>query len=133
MCGVLAASAVLLGAGAAFSGGTSTTNVELVDFNRYTGELFAYPKGRPLVTFLQTGRTVHLPTDLIAFTPPDPCLPLAVAWNNTVEFDRTNDVTSTAVFDVLLGVQSNFGCRAVVTSINTGAVRPILSITPAAR
>jgi hypothetical protein len=128
----LAAGAVLLVSGTAFSGGTRTTNDELVDFNVCTGELLAYPKGRPLVAYLHTAQTLHLTANLEVFTPPDPCLPLAEAWNATVAYDATHDASSTFIFDALLSIQSEFRCRAAVTS-TSGALRPILSIAPAAR
>jgi hypothetical protein len=135
----LAASAVLLVSGTAFSGGTSTTNDKLVDFNMCTRELFAFPKGQPLAVYVHTAQTVHLAANLEVFTPPDPCLPLAEAWNATVSYDATHDVSSTFIFEALLSIQSDFACRAAVTSTSgaltgaSGALPTIVSITPMPR
>jgi hypothetical protein len=131
---VLAASATLLVSGAAFSGGATTTLNELMDFNSSTGELWAYPQGRPLATYLHRRTTHHLLADLSPFLPPDPCLPLARAWNFTVRFDARFHVRSTFVFDLLLTTMSDFRCHASVTADLGGAsgAPPMISVGPIA-
>jgi hypothetical protein len=133
LCGALAASAVLLLAGTAFPGGTSsTTDNLLVDFNPQTGELWAYPTGQGLATYLHDAKTVHAEADLSRFLPPDPCFGLAHAWNATVRYDVSHAAESRFVFDVLLSLMSNFQCSASVTSTN-GTPQPIVVITPTAK
>ena len=133
-CGVLAASAVLLVSGAAFSGGSATTIDELMDFNRETGELWAIPQGRPLATFIHSSTTRHLEVELSTFLPPDPCLPLASAWNFTVRFDARFHVKSTFVFELLLTTMSDFRCGAAITTGSGGSGSPpIISVGPIAR
>jgi hypothetical protein len=129
----LAASAVLLAAGTALPGGTaSTTENQLVDFNQSTGELWAYPTGKPITTYLHGKHTVHALADLSRFLPPDPCMGLAQAWNATVAYDDGHQVRSAFVFEVLLTLMSDFQCRATVTSTN-GTPQPIVVITPIAK
>jgi hypothetical protein len=132
--GVLAATATLLVSGAAFSGGPLTTVNELMDFDTSTGELWAYPQGRPLATYLHRSTTNHLLADLTPFLPPDPCLPLARAWNFTVRFDSRFKVRSTFVFEFLLTAMSNFRCHASVTSTvgGTSGAPPMISVGPIA-
>jgi hypothetical protein len=135
MWSVLAASAVMLAAGTAFSGGGVTTDNELVDFDRTTGELWAYPSGQPLATYLHRPDTVHVLADLSRFTPPDPCRELAHTWNQVVKFDTHKHVTSTVIFEILLTLMSDFQCRANVTSPppTNGVPSPIMFIAPAAK
>ena len=132
--GLLAASVVALATGTGYSGPTptSTTDNQLASFNAATSELSAYPTGLGLTTYLHRSTTVHLPAILVGFTPPDPCLPLAQAWNLTVEYDTAHRATSTFLFEALLGLMSDFSCRATVTSPTTGAPLPIVYITPIA-
>ena len=131
VCGA-AATALLLVSGAAFPGGQTTSVDELVDFDASTGELWAYPQGQPMAAYLHSPQTQHMLADLSRFTPPDPCFPLAHVWNNTVRFDERHNVTSTIVFEVLLGLQSRFQCKASVTSVS-GSPQPLVRITPTAR
>jgi hypothetical protein len=130
---VLAASATLLVSGAAFSGPATTTVNELLDFNSTTGELWAYPQGRPLATYMHRTTTTHLLANLTPFLPPDPCLPLARAWNFTVRFDARFHVRSTFVFELLLTTMSNFRCSASVTADLGGATPPMISVGPIAK
>jgi hypothetical protein len=126
--------AVLLLSGAAFSGGVTTSINELVEFNESTSELWAYPKGHPMAIYRHTPETRHLLADLSRFTPPDPCFPLAVAWNRTVNYDERHHVQSTFLFEAILGLQSRFQCNATVTSTdNTTAPQPIVQIMPIAQ
>lgn len=130
----LAASAVLLATGTALPGGsTATTDNQLVDFNEQTGELWAYPKGQTLATYLHGPKTVHVLADLSKFLPPDPCFGLAQAWNATVRWEERHGdrAESRFVFQVLLTLMSNFQCRATVTS-STGTPQPIVVIAPSA-
>jgi hypothetical protein len=132
----LAASSVLLVAGTALPGGPmATTNNELVDYNQQTGELWAYPSGQGLATYLHDGKTVHVAADLTHFLPPDPCFGLAHAWNNAVAWEdrnagEKNHVAVKFVFEVLLTLMSNFQCRASVTSSTNGSPQPIVVIAP---
>ena len=126
----LSASAVLLAAGAAFSGGPTTSDNLLVDYVQATRHLSAYPAGHSSpTTYLHDPGAIHGLANLSHFAPPDPCFPLANAWNLTVEFDQQYHVRSTFVFDVLLTVMSDLQCHATVTS-TSGAVQPIVVITP---
>ncbi|HEY8039439.1 MAG TPA: hypothetical protein VIF15_06580 [Polyangiaceae bacterium] len=127
----LTASAVMMATGLAFSGGTTTSDAQLMDFNQATGELWAYPDGQALSTYLHEPRTRHVLADLARFAPPDPCRPLAEAWNFTVRYDQRFGVRSTFVFDVLLVTMAEFQCRATVTSV-AGQPQPIVIITPTA-
>jgi hypothetical protein len=129
----LAASAVLLAAGTALPGGpASTTDNLLIDYNNQTRELFALPTGRPIATYLHNKHTVHLAADLSRYLPPDPCFPLAQAWNVIAAHDARHGIKSTAVFDLLLALMSNFQCHATVTS-DTGSPQPIVVIYPTAQ
>jgi len=128
----LTAATVLLGTGAALSDTTATTSNQLVDYNKQSGELWAYPVGQGLATYLHKPETVHVLADLSRFAPPDPCRPLAQAWNLTVQFDTKYHVNSRVVFDVLLTVMSDFQCRASVTSVTNGVPQPIVYIQPTA-
>ena len=125
----LSASAVLLAAGAAFSGGATTSNNMLVDYVQATRHLSAYPAGGGLTTYLHDPAAIHGLANLSHFAPPDPCFPLANAWNLTVEFDQRYGVTSTFVFDVLLTVMSDLQCHATIAS-TSGAPALIVTITP---
>jgi hypothetical protein len=127
----LAGSAVLLAAGAAFSGSPATTSENvLVKYDQGTGELSGIPTGASgSVLYLHNAQTVHLTADIVRFTPPDPCLPFVDAWNATVEYDTANNTNSTFVFDILLSFMSEARCSASVTS-TTGTPEPIVAITP---
>ncbi len=132
---VLAATATLLVSGAAFSGTATTTRNVLMDFDRSTGELWAYPQGQPLTTYLSSATTQHLAGDLSTFLPPDPCFPLARAWNFTVRFDSRHHVRSAFVFEELLSTMSDFRCHATVTSTTgSGSISPpsIIALAPTA-
>jgi hypothetical protein len=130
----LAASAVLLAAGSALPGGphTRTTNDQIVDFDQKTGELWAFPVAQGLTIYLHDHRTHHALADLSRFLPPDPCLPIAEAWNATVAYDGAHRVQSRFIFEVLLVLMADFQCRATVTSSTNGTPQPIVVITPTA-
>jgi hypothetical protein len=125
----LSASVVMLAGGAAFSGGPTTSDNRLVDYDQKSRELSAYPAGGALTTYLHQATTVHALANLSHYAPPDPCIPLATLWNLTVQDDSRFGVTSTFVFDVLLTLMSDLQCRATVTS-TSGAPQPIVTITP---
>jgi hypothetical protein len=127
----LAASAIVLVTGTAFSGGGTTSINQLVDFDQATGILSAYPANQPLATYLHRSTTIHLPS-IGSFTPPDPCTGLADAWNFTVEYDKRRDTNSTFVFEALLTIMSDFQCHASVTISNPVGTPPIVDIAPVA-
>lgn len=126
----LAASAVLFVSGAAFSGGSTTSVAQLMDFNKSTGELWAYPGGQGLTTYLHQPNTVHVAANLSHYLPPNPCLPLARVWNMVVEHDDRTGQASTPMFEALLVVMSRFQCSATVTA-DSGSPQPIVTIAPA--
>jgi hypothetical protein len=128
----LAASAVMLVAGAAFSGGPAVDN-RLFSFDPPTGHLTGLPlvTGGTLTTYLHDHSTLHVTADLTKFLPPDPCGPIARIWNDTVRYDTRHDVTSTYVFELLLTIMSDLQCRASVTSV-AGTPAPITVIAPSA-
>ena len=130
-CGVISG-ALMLVSGAAFSGGQTTTTDQLMDFDTSSGKLWAFPHGKGLTTYLHKVETEHLAVELSRFLPPDPCLPIARAWNFTVQFDEKNRVRSTLVFEVLLVLLSDFQCRATIVNTD-GSPRPLLRITPTAK
>ncbi|HEX3344990.1 MAG TPA: hypothetical protein VHS09_10480 [Polyangiaceae bacterium] len=125
----LSASAIVLAGGAALSGGATTSNNLLVDYDQKTHQLSAYPAGAALTTYLHQPTTVHLAGNLTKFAPPDPCRPIAELWNLTVQDDERFGVTSTFIFDALLTIMSDLQCHATVTS-TTGAPQPITFIAP---
>jgi hypothetical protein len=132
LLGGVAAAAVLLFSGAAFSGGDITTEDLLQDFDSQTHILWGYPQGQQNPSqYLHSVLTEHLAADLSRFHPPSPCFPLAIAWNLTVEFDKIFHVQSTAVFEALLTVMSTDQCSATVTSTN-GQPNPLVQIAPSA-
>ncbi len=135
VCGA-AVSALLLVSGAAFSGGPATSVDQLIDFNRTTGELWAYTPGQTVATYLHSGETRHLAADLSRFLPPDPCLPLARVWNIAVNVEERTGRSNRAVFGVLIGLMSDFQCSATVTTTTTSnnntAPQPLASIAPTA-
>jgi hypothetical protein len=135
--GGLAAAAVLLSSGVAFSGGTATTVDELMDFDETTQQLWAYPQQAPLTVYLQTPQTRHLLAEIGERAegfpgqqhPPDPCHILAVSWNFVVRFDRRTGQNSTQAFAVILNLMGTFSCSAELTSTD-GAPAPLVSIKP---
>jgi hypothetical protein len=131
----LAASAVLLAAGTAFSGGNAaTTDNTLVDFNQKTGELWGFPPGQITQVYLHDHHSRHELADLTRFLPPDPCLPIAEVWNELVATERNNGIRNVIVFGALLDLMARFQCRATVTSVTDGSSpQPIVVIAPAAR
>ncbi len=126
----LAAGAVLLFAGAAFSGGVSTHAATLVDFDETTSELWALPSGQPLTSYLNEARTQYLPANLTAYEPPDPCLPPAATWNLTFLYDARHHTTSTFMYTALLKVMSQFACGARVTALTSGTPQPLVAVAP---
>ena len=132
----LAASAVLLVAGTAFSGGGGGIDNQLVDFNQSTGELWATPKGKTTPeTYLHDASTVHGIADLKGFTPPDPCRGLAEAWNATVRYETSHPQGKTGrettfVFEVLLTLMSDFKCNATLATSGTGTPQTLSVVTP---
>jgi hypothetical protein len=131
VCGA-AVSAVLLVSGAAFSGGQTSTSVDqLLDFNRQTGELWAFPPGQAVAVFQHSRQTVHAAADLSRFLPPDPCLPLARVWNIAVARENKPERNNPRLFEVLLGLMSDFQCNATITAdMTTASPQPLLSISP---
>jgi len=126
----VAAGAVMLSAGAAFSGGIVTNPAQLMSFDRSTGKLWAVPSGQPLTSYLNQRLTSYIAADIASFEPPDPCFPPVEAWNFTVAFDAQYHVKSTFVFEVLLGVMADLQCNASVTSSTNGAPQPLVAIKP---
>jgi hypothetical protein len=126
----LVASAVMLAAGAAFSGGITISSAQLVSFDRATNELTALPSGAKLTTYLNQTFTSYVAADLRQFEPPDPCFPPVQAWNFMVKFDATYHVQSNFIFQLLLGQMSALGCNANLTSISSGAPQPLVGIQP---
>jgi hypothetical protein len=131
VCGA-AVGAVLLFSGAAFSGGGTTSHDKLMDFNRTTGELLAYPQGMALSSFLHNAETQHLLADLSRFLPPDPCTPLARVWNTVVRIETETGLRFPIVFDILLTLMSDRQCSATITTTNvpSTAAQPMISIAP---
>lgn len=125
-----AAGAVMLIAGAAFSGGTTTNDAQLVSYDRTTSELWALPTGLPLTSYLNQQFTSYVAADLASFEPPDPCIPVSDAWNFVVAYDARTGQKSTFVFEMLLGVMSDLGCHASVTSLTSGSPQPLIVIQP---
>src|SRR5271155_3478165 len=103
----LAAGAVLLVSGAAFSGGTATSAAQLVSYDRTTSELWALPSGQPLSSYLNQVTTEYIAADITSFEPPDPCVPAVEAWNFVVAYDQRTGHKSTFVFETLLEVMSD--------------------------
>ena len=126
---VLAASAVTLMAGAAFSGGQTTGVNQLMDFDQSSGKLWAYPQNQPLTTYQHTPSTRHLEGDLGRFEPPDPCFELGHMWNYAVQYDRRYHTDSRPIFESLIGLMSASKCTAKVTA-TSGSPPPIESIAP---
>jgi hypothetical protein len=132
VCGA-AVSAVLLISGAAFAGGTSISSTDtLVDFDQSTGELWAQPPGSAVTAFLHSSATLHLLADLSRFLPPDPCLPLARAWNTGVRIEERTGLQFPVFFEVVLGLMSDLQCKATITTDSTSntAPEPMISIAP---
>jgi len=127
----LAAGAVMMVAGVAFSGGTSTNPAQLVSYDRSTSTLWALPNGLPLSSYLNQKVTTYVAADLTAFEPPDPCIPAIEAWNFTVDFDARTGQKSTLVFEILLTAMSDLSCHATVTSVPGGSPEPLVAVQPA--
>jgi hypothetical protein len=126
----LAAGAVMMIAGAAFSGGTATNPAELVSYDRANSMLWALPSGLPLSSYLNQKLTTYLEADLTAFEPPDPCIPAVAAWNFTVNYDKRTGQKSTLVFELLLTAMSDLSCHATVTSVPGGSPSPLVAVQP---
>jgi hypothetical protein len=126
----LAAGAVLMVAGVAFSGGTSTTPAQLVSYDRASSTLWALPSGQPLSSYLNQKVTTYIEADITRFEPPDPCVPAVEAWNFTVKYDAATGQKSTFVFDLLLTAMSDLSCHATVTSVPGGSPTPLVAVQP---
>jgi hypothetical protein len=136
VCGA-AVSAVLLVSGAAVAGpltlGGSTSSTDtLVNFDNSTGELWAQPPGRAVAAFLHSSATLHLIADLSRFLPPDPCLPLARAWNAGVRIEERTGLLFPVYFEVVLGLMSDLQCKANITTnaFSNATPEPMISIAP---
>jgi hypothetical protein len=131
LCGA-AVGAVLLFSGAAFSGGPSTSFDKLMDFNRTTGELLAYPQGMPLSTFIHSSETLHLAADLSKFLPPDPCTPLARIWNAGVRIEGETGLRFPVFFEFMLALMTDAQCKATITTTNVPSTnaQPMITIAP---
>jgi hypothetical protein len=131
---VLTAGAVMLGAGAAVSGGTCTTENELVDFDQSTGKLWAYPQGQPLATYMHTSQTRHLRADIGRFEPPDPCFEYSLLWNEAIRYDERFHQESGPVFEALIGLMTQSKCGArVTTPVGAGSPPPIVTFEPSSK
>jgi hypothetical protein len=126
----LAAGAVMMIAGAAFSGGVATNPAQLVSYDRTNSMLWALPSGLPLASYLNQQHTVYQEANIIAFEPPDPCIPAIEAWNFTVKYDERTGRKSTFVFELLLTAMSDLSCHATVTSVPGGSPEPLVAIQP---
>jgi hypothetical protein len=131
LCGA-AVGAVLLFSGAAFSGGPTTSLDKLMNFDRASGELLAYPQGMPLSTFIHSAHTQHALADLSRFLPPDPCTPLARVWNTAVRIETETGLRFPVIFEILLSLMSDFQCSASITTTNVPSTtaQPMISIKP---
>ncbi len=128
----LAAGAVLLVSGAAFSGNQQTTLDQLQDFDQQLHVLWAYPQGQQIPQDYQHSQaTVHLLANLAKLHPPEPCFPLVLAWDFQVRWDQHHGTNSTAVFEFLLTLMSALQCSAEITSAS-GSPPPMISIQPTA-
>jgi hypothetical protein len=128
----LAATAVLLVSGVAVSSNQQTTLDLLEDFDTQAHVLWAYPQGQQIAqNYLHEAATEHLLADLSRLHPPNPCFPLAVAWNITVEFDKKYGFKSTFVFEFLMTLMSANQCSANITS-GGGSPATMIQIGPTA-
>ncbi len=134
--GGLAATAIMLVSGAAFSGGTTTMpSAEIVEFTPATHELFASVTGI-INVFLHEPGTVHLPAIFGPGShPPDPCFGLGLTWDGVVFADTLTHTQNTAAFEALLGLMAGFQCTAEITSdvVTGGTPAPIVSMNPVLR
>jgi hypothetical protein len=135
--GSAAVSAALLLSGATFAGplnlgGTTSSTDKLLDFNQSTGELWAAPPGSVVTTFLHSPATLHVIADLAHFLPPDPCLPLARAWNVAVGIEERTGLRFPVFFDVMLLLMSDRQCSATITTnaFSNASPAPMISIGP---
>lgn len=129
----LAISAVTLAAGAAFSGGSKSSDNELVDFDQSTGHLWAVPQqgNQNAALFQHTPQTIHLEGSIGRFEPPDPCDELVRLWNFTVHYDHHFRTDSRGVYEALLQLMAQDRCIATITS-GSGNPPTITSIAPSA-
>jgi hypothetical protein len=125
----LAVGAVTLIAGAAISGGSKTSDNELLDFDQNNGHLWAAPKNGNAALYQHTPQTIHLEGSIGRFEPPDPCDELVHLWNYTVHYDHAFRVQSPGVYEALLGLMATNRCGATITA-STGSPPPITSIAP---
>jgi hypothetical protein len=131
--GGLAATAIMLVSGAAFSGAVNTMpSAEIVEFSPPTHELFASVSG-VINVFLHEPGTVHLPAIFGPGShPPDPCFGLGLTWDGVVFADTLTHTQNTVAFEALLGLMAGFQCKAEITSdVVTGSTpAPIVSMNP---
>ncbi len=125
----LAIGAVTLIAGAAFSGGSKSTENELVDFDQSTGHLWAVPQNGNVALYQHTPQTIHLPGSVLGYEPPDPCFELTHLWNFTVHYDNAFRTDSRGIYEALLQLMAQNRCSATITSAS-GSPPPITSIAP---
>jgi hypothetical protein len=126
----LAISVVTLVAGAAFSGGSTTTDNELVDFDQSNQQLWAIPHNQTnAVPYQHTPATIHLEGSFGRFEPPNPCDELVHLWNFTVHYDHAFRVDSRGVYEALLGLMAQNSCIATITA-GSGNPPTITSIAP---
>lgn len=132
---VLAATAVLTIAGAAFSGPTvppSGLTVHLMDFDQVNGELLGYPDGNPpLSWYRHTRATQHLHARVRGFGlfgrrhdhPPSPCAPLSEVWNMAVDYERAHPAAASNSndFGVLIALLAEHKCSAVIVTPPVGS------------
>lgn len=128
----LAIGAVTLIAGAAFSGGSKSSDNELVDFDQNTGRLWAVPQNGNVALYQHTPQTIHLEGNLGRFEPPDPCDELTRLWNFTVHYDRHFTTDSRGIYEALLQLMAQNKCSATITS-TSGSPPPITTIAPNAK
>ena len=128
---VVPMSVVVLFAGVAFAGNTTSADVQMMDFVEATETLLAYPPGRALGFFKHTERTQHLPGVFGRHgthgVPPNPCDGLTHAWNHVIREDNPG---ARRVQMVILAVMARAQCSAVVVTDPTTDPPTLVSITP---
>ncbi len=129
----LSAGAVMLAAGAAFSGGVASVHAQIMSFDSASGELWAVPDGQNAAVFLNQPFTSYLPATVTPVEPPDPCFQLASYWNFVVSYDTTFNTKSAFVYGVLMNAMATQACGVTVTSLASGSPQPLVAIRPSTK
>lgn len=124
-------SVVVLFAGAAFAGNTTSADVQMMDFVESSATLLAYPHGLALGYFQHTDHTLHLPGVFghhgTHGVPPNPCDGLTRAWNH---LSADSNPGSRRVQLVILAVMARAQCNARIVTDPTTNPPTLVSITP---